>query len=214
MTFVAKAEAVVTGEGTTPASEEEAPSPFAALDRPVLAYVCPAGAVGDEYAKLDEIVFKNEKVGIGAKAFRTVKITPEDADRDPILKDQGKEVPRLLLVDPSKERVAVLEKGKLKPGSLFGEMKTIAGRFYKESLEKVVKSHLKFLTEQDQLANEQKTLREKITRLEQDADAKASKKDLEAVQEELKAVEKQLADLAQQQKDLWTLTPKEGGEAA
>jgi len=197
----------VTGASEAAEEETEAPSPFASIERPTLVYVAHAGVGGEEDKKLEDIVFKAEKVGLAAKAFRTVRMTPEAVEKDALLAGHGSEVPRLLVVDPVKEKIEILEKGKLKAGALYDALKSAAGRFYKESLDKVVKTHLKILTERDQLANEEKTLREKETRLGEEKDA-AAKKDLDKVKEEIAAVQKQLEELATKERDLWKLTPK------
>ncbi len=156
--------------------------------------------------KLETIVFANEKIGLAMKAFRAVRMSPEAADNDPILAEQGKGEPRLLIIDPIKEKVKVLEESKIKVSSLYSEMKKASASFYKEKLDKCVKSHLKLLTAQDQLANEVKVLSTKEGKLAEDGD-KAEKK-LAKVREELKAVEKELEDIKNEQLEIWKLTPK------
>ena len=42
-----------------------------------------------DFDKLEEVVFKNEKIGLAMKAFRAVRISPEDADRAQELRDWG-----------------------------------------------------------------------------------------------------------------------------
>ena len=159
-----------------------------------------------DFDKIQEVVFKNEKIGLAMKAFHAYRISPEDADGDAILADQGKDTPRLLVVDPTKEKVTVLEEKKIKVSPLFKAMKGVSNRFYKEKLDKLVKTHLKLLTEQDQLANEVKVLADKKARLEEKGDK--GKKDIEKLNEELAEVEKSLDEIKKKERELWELTPK------
>jgi hypothetical protein len=209
--YVFKPQAVVTGTSVQEAKDDAPASPFATLDKPVVVFVSHPGGGGDDYDKLEKIVFKDEKVGLSVKAFRRVMISPEKLERDPILADEGTEVPRLLVIDPIKEKVIVLEKSKLKAGTFVKAMEKAAKHFYEERLDKVVKEHLKLLTEQDQLSNEEKTLQSKEGRLAEEGDK--NEKKLAEVREELAAVRKQQEELKQKQADLWKLTPRERASA-
>jgi hypothetical protein len=165
----------------------------------------PTIAISD-FDKLETVVFANEKIGLAFKAFRAVRMSPEAAGKDPILKEEGKTEPRILIVDPVKEKVKVLEENRIKVSSLYSEMKKAARSCYKENLDKCVKTHLKMLTEQDQLANEIEVLTGKESKLAEDG-AKSEKK-LEKVRKELEEVRKELDEITTQQKELWNLTPK------
>lgn len=158
-------------------------------------------------------MLKDEKVALGMKGFKTVKMHPDHTELDPLLKGEGKAVPRMLIVDPTKMKVSVLEKGKLKASSLYSAMKKVSGKVYKEKLDKVVKSHLKLLTEQDQLINAKKVLDNKAGRLAGE-DGKRAEKELAEVKKEAEEVAKQLAEIKKKVKELWTLTPKNGKKAA
>ena len=158
-------------------------------------------------------MLKDEKVALGMKAFRTVKMHPDNAALDPVLKDQGKELPRMLIVEPTKLKVTVLEKGKLKASNLYDAMKKTAAKLYKEKLDKIVKDHLKLLTEQDQLANQQKVLAEKAGRVATE-EGKSAEKELAEIKAEQEKVQTELQALAKKTKDLWTLTPKDEKSSA
>jgi hypothetical protein len=202
--YLAKSTQVVTGDSAEPAAEEEsAASPFAGLDKPVVVFVVDLTQATEGFDKLQEVVFKNEKIGLAMKAFRAVRITPEDAERDPILKGHGEGSPRLLVVDPVKEDVEVLEESRIKVSTLFAAMKATAKRFWKESLDGLVKDHLKLLTERDQLANEVKVLADKESRMT--ADGEEGPK-LAEVKAEREKVEAELTELATQERELWSLT--------
>jgi hypothetical protein len=202
---------VVTGEK---AKEGETSSELTLKwgDQPVVVYVCDEAAGCEGFDKLEEVVLKDEKVALGMKAFKTVKMHPDHAALDPVLEGKGKAVPRMLIVDPTKLKVTVLEKSKLKASALYGALKKVSGKVYKEKLDKIVKSHLKLLTEQDQLANAEKVLAEKVARLGAEGDK--AEKELAEVKKEHAEVTASLQEIAKKQKDLWTLTPKKTKKAA
>ena len=190
--------AVVTGESAKDSESEEVALKWG--DQPIVVYVCDeAGCEG--FDKLEEVVLKDEKVALGMKAFRTVKMHPDHADVDPITAGKGKELPRMLVIEPTKMKVTVLEKGKLKASTLFKAMEKAVGKVYKEKLKKVVNGHIKLLTEQDQHSNAIKTINAKIAR--EDDEKKQAK-----AKEELAEIKKELAEVGKKMKDLWKLTPK------
>ena len=192
--------------GDSADEEGEAASPFSSLEKPAIVFVADPTISLADYEKIQKVVFENEKIGLAMKAFRAIRISPDNADSDPILAEKGQGVPRLLVVDPVKEKVKVFEEKKIKVSGLYSEMKKVAGRCYKEKLDKVVKAHLKLLTERDQLSNEVTVLKEKEGKLASDGD-KAEKK-LEKVRKELAEVEKELDELATKEREMWQLTPK------
>lgn len=201
-TIAKKSKAVVTGEEETEEVTEEAEAVLAFADKPILVYVCDDTTTCADSEKFETIVLADEKCALGVRAFHCFKMTPSQVDEDPILEGAGKSVPRVLLLDPTKMKVKSLETKDLKASKLFKGMKSVAGKFWKEKLDKVVKSHLKMLTEQDQLSNAEKTLAEKKSRVAED------EKKLEKVKEEIKEVREKLAEIAKAQADLWKLTPK------
>ncbi len=203
--------AVVTGEKAKE-TEESSELTLKWGDKPVVVYVCDEAAGCEGFDKLEEVVLKDEKVALGMKAFKTVKMHPDHAAVDPILDGKGKAVPRMLIVDPVKMKVTVLEKSKLKASALYSALKKVSGKVYKEKLDKVVKSHLKLLTEQDQLANAEKVLAEKVARL--GSEGKKAEKELEKVKDEHSKVKEELAAIAKKQTEIWKLTPKAKKKAA
>lgn len=198
--------AVTSDMSEADAEQAEEASLFTQLDKPTIVYVCHSGGGGKDFEKLEEIVFKDEKVGLSVKAFRRVKIRPEKLESDPILAEEGKEVPRLLVVDPIREDVKVLEKGNLKASKFVKAMERAAKKFYEERLDKVVDEHLDILTEQDQLFNEQKVLKDKEARLQEDG--KSAEKKLEKLRKEMAEVEEELKELKEKKEKLWKLTPR------
>jgi len=189
------------------AKSAETDSPFAGFERPVIVFVDGPGSADEVIDKIETIVFKNEKIGLAMKAFRTVKIDPANAADDAYVSEHGKTVPRLLLIDPVKEKVKVLEAKRIKVSALYSAMKKVAAGFYKEKLDKVVKQHLRLLNERDKLASEMKRLQDRETRLA-DEDGPAAKRKLQKVVKEREDLTGELEELAGQERDLWKLTPK------
>jgi hypothetical protein len=190
---------VITG-----ASEEEQPAPEQLkIDKPIFVWVT-TGV--DDFDKLEEVVFKKENVALGMKAFRTVKMSPADADNEPLVTGKGTEVPRLLLIDAAK-KVTTLEKNKLSCGGVWTAMKKAASSFYEQDLEAIVKDHMKVLTDLDKAAGQDKTLAEKEGRLSTEEGAKA-KKDLEEVQKEREEIKARVDELVEKQASIWQLKAK------
>ena len=198
----AKKSAVVTGESADEAEEQSDEPTLRWNDKPILVYVCDDTSTCADSEKFETIVLADEDVALGVRAFRCVKMTPSQVDSDPLLADEGKTTPRVLVIDPVKVKVKVLETDDLKASKLFKTMKSVANKFWKENLDKLVKDHKKMLTEQDQLYNADKTLAEKETRVQDD------EKELKEVKDERAELAAQLKEIAQKQVDLWKLTPK------
>ena len=192
---------MVTGES---AEATETKGGLKWTDKPLLVFVCDEGGGCETFDKIESIVLKDEKVALGMKAFRTVKMAPELLEDEPMMADTGKTLPRMVFLDPVKNKRTVLEAKKVKASSLYKAMKKVAASFYKENLDKVVKTHLKILTEQDKISNESRTLTDKKQRLAEKKD-KAKLKKIEA---ELAELKEQKSELAKKKQELWNLTPK------
>lgn len=204
-TISTEKKAVVTGESASEATEEAPASPLRWTDKPIIIYVCDEAAGCEGFDKLEEVTLKDEKVALGMKAFRRVKMHPDDVEKDSVLQGEGREVPRMIVVEPESLKLTVLEGSKLKASKLFSTMKTVAGKVFKEKLDKLVDEHLKILTEQDQIVNAQKVINDKLGRLRGE---NGKDRDIAELEEEGKELNEQMADLSKKQKDLWTLTPK------
>lgn len=203
---LARSNAVITGDTPTEGEEAEDVSPFKGLDKPVVVLVADPTVALADFDKLEEIVFKNEKIGLAMKAFRAVRMSPEDAEADAILAGEGKTVPRMVVVDPAKESVRVIEEKKIKVSTLYKAMKSVSDKFYKERLDTTVKAHLKILNDRDKLHNEEKILGEKENKLAEDG-AKAEAK-LAKVRKELEELKAEVEELASKERGLWKLTPR------
>jgi hypothetical protein len=206
---------VVTGSDEPKAAAKDAEPAKPTLpkaSKPIAIYVSDL-VDSDDQKKLETVTFKAEKVALGFKAFRTVRMDSTQAAADPLLADKGKESPRILLVNPQDGKVTVLEKSKLSASAVYTALEDVAGKFYVEKLDKTVKSHLDLLCEQDQLANKEKKLNGDSERAS-DKDGAKAKKDQEEIKKELEAVRKEMSDVSKKQAELWKLTPKAKAEAA
>jgi hypothetical protein len=204
---------VVTGSDAPDEKEKEAPkSVLPRATKPIVVYVSDL-VESDDQKKLETVTFKAEKVALGLKAFRTVRMDSTQVAEDPLLADKGKESPRLLLVNPVDGKVTVLEKSKLSASAVYSALEEVAAKFYVEKLDKTVKSHLDLLCEQDQLANKEKKLNGDAERAS-DKDGAKGKKDQEEIKKELEALRKEMSEVSKKQAELWKLTPKAKADAA
>jgi hypothetical protein len=207
-----KQSAVVTGTSGDEAAAAAAPKKLDAA-KPIVVYVSD-GSGGDEEKKLQDVTFKAEKVALGMKAFRTVRMTAEQAAADPLLAEKGKEGTRLLVINPLDRKVTVLEKSKLSAAAVFSALEDVSNKFYVEKLDKTVKTHLDLLCEQDQLANKERKLSDDLAREGEKKDDAKAKKEMEEIRADLGKVRKSMGEVGTKQRDLWKLTPKNKAEAA
>lgn len=183
---------VVTGEGVSaPAPESEAPAKSAlTADKPYVVYVTDPGADAKAIDAIEKVIFDDDRIQLGTKAFHMVRMAPEAATADPILKEKGgKEVPRLILVTADLKSVKAIEGNALKVSEVWSGMKAVAGRHYKQDLDSVVKDLLSVLGEFDKIAKARAVVDEKEKRLA-DRMTPADQKDLEAKRAELDAKQK------------------------
>jgi hypothetical protein len=130
----------------------------------------------EEMRKLEDVVFKNEKIGIGAKFFRCVKVDEIDAAADRILKAAGRGTPRMVFLRRDYTVHSVLGADKLSAGNLLKTMKSIVGETYNENLDDVLKEYAKLLNELDRLDSVRKNLETAKARLQGKSDPARAKK--------------------------------------
>src|SRR5262245_19035288 len=114
-------EAVITSEESTEGDAAKKADPAAApkltADKPYFIYVADAAA-STSYDAVEKVILADDKIAIGSHAFHMVKMTPDEAAADPLLKDKGKSVPRFMLVTADLKTVTTLESERLKgPGA-------------------------------------------------------------------------------------------------
>jgi hypothetical protein len=186
---------VVTSEVSAPA--EGTATPVAPRsDKPILVYVTPAES-GEAFDKVDKVILADDKVAIGSWAFRRVKMTPEDAEKDPLFAGKGKEVPRFLFVSTDFKTVTVVEGSKLSVSGVWNAMKSEAKKHFKDNFDKDVREMRDIMNEWDKIADERSVLEEKEKR--EDKPTPADLKDIEKKKAELdkrqKAADERKEDL-------------------
>lgn len=162
-------------------------------DKPMFIYVTEGGETS-EFDKVDKVILDDNKVLVGMWAFRCVKMSPSDVQDDPLLADQGKEVPRFVFVSRDYAKVTVLEGSKLKTKSVFDTMSKFAKRDFKVNLKKCYKDTMKLLNEFDKINGAMKTLKQKEARLGSEiskSEAKKMAKEKAELEERQKEAEEQ-----------------------
>lgn len=144
-------------------------------DKPMLIYVTAEDATSVATRKLEDISFKDERVAIGAKFFRCVKISAGDAAQDRLLKEAGKATPRLILVKRNYEVIKVLEKKRLSASKVQAAMAKLAKAEYKSSFSTMLSKYAKLLNELDRLDDVRAKLAADSTRYNADPKKYATK---------------------------------------
>ena len=164
-------QAASTGDA---AADAEAGKRYA--ERPMLVYVAGDDATDSITRKLEDVGFADERVGIGSKFFRCIKVTTGNALQDRLLKEHGKATPRLLFVRRDYTVIATLEKKKLSSGSIVKSMARLAREEYKDSFSSMVSKYGKLLNERDRLDGVSTQLAEKARKLQEKPNASKEKK--------------------------------------
>ncbi|HEY7862470.1 MAG TPA: hypothetical protein VIE39_02350 [Thermoanaerobaculia bacterium] len=158
--------------------------------------------------KLEEVVFKGEKLAIGAKFFDCYKISVADALQDRMLSEAGKDAPRIVLMTRGYEVTDVLEKSQLSAGKISGAMADLVRKEYEDNFDKMCGDYAKLLNELDRLEGQKAQIADKKARLKEKPNAGKEKK-LEREEAELKeAYDKWDA----REKDLLAFEAKGGSE--
>jgi len=159
-------------------------------ERPMLVYVTSDDATDSVTRKLEDVAFADERIGIGSKFFRCVKITAGNALQDRLLKDNGDATPRLLFVKRDYTVVATLEKKKLKPGTIVKTMARLARTEYKDSFSSMVSKYGKLLNELDRLDGVRAQNAETARKLKEKPNASKAKK----LEKDIAEYEKKMED--------------------
>jgi len=162
-------QAVTTGETVEIAEEdaEEATQTSMRAEKPMLVYITSDDPTDKGTRKLEAIVFANEKVGLGAKFFDTVKITHGDSLQDRILKEEGRYAPRLVFLTRDYAVSSVLQKRQLTAGKLLKAMKKAAKTAYATNFEAMVRDYTKLLNALDRLDSKRAALADQRRRLQE-----------------------------------------------
>jgi|SRR5262245_54283684 len=197
---------VVTSEEKSEPASTPAAAPASAIkshDKPFLVYVADAaGSTG--FDTVEKVILEDDRVKIASHAFHMVKMSPDSAKEDLLLKEKGgKTLPRIILVTADLKTVKPLEGATLKLGEVWNAMKATANKHYKQDLDATVKALKDVLVEYDKVNAERKVLEEKEARAKKDdkpnpSDEKeiaAKRAELDARQKKAEEKEKSLFDL-------------------
>ena len=160
-------------------------------DKPMFIYVREPGESDGGFDRIDKVVLDDNKVLVGMHAFKCVKMSPSDVQDDPLLADEGTELPRFIFVSPDYETVKVIEGSKIKAKTLFDQMSKFAKKAYGVNLKKTYKDTMKVLNEFDKVNSALKTLKEKRARgdLSKSDEKKMAKEEEELNERQKKAEE-------------------------
>jgi hypothetical protein len=132
--------------------------------RPMMVYVPSDDPTDKTTRKLEQVVFKNEKLGVGAKFFDTIKVSAGDALQDRILKTKTR-VPRIVFLERDYTVHAVLQQRQLTPGKIVKAMKSLVRKEYVNGFDTMVKDYIKLLNELDRLEGRKTQLADARARL-------------------------------------------------
>lgn len=167
-------QAVTTGE--IEENAEETRQTAMRAEKPMLVYVTSDDPTDKTTRKLEAIVFANEKVGLGAKFFDTIKVANGDALQDRLLKEHGRFSPRLVFMTRDYKVSGVLQKKQLTAGKLLKAMKRLAKKEYATKFEEMVRAYTKLLNELDRLESKRAALADQRRRLQEKPNKSRAKK--------------------------------------
>ena len=203
VTHLSESMGVTTGAS---AEEVEAAMKRAEIKKPLMILVCEEFAECTLTDLLEEKVLVDEKVALGSRAFRTVRMRPEDAEPEELLEGHGKQTPRLIIMDPTRDTVVVHEgKSKLNAKKLYSSMRKVADKFYAEKLDSTIKKSLKILAEVDKLAPKEYSLKQKKDKLDVDA----PQRKVEKLRGEIAEILEKKNELLASERKLWEMTRRE-----
>jgi hypothetical protein len=165
-------DAAATGDA---AADDESQGAVRA-DRPMMVYITAEDPTSKTVRKLEDVVFRNEQLGIGAKFFRCIKISPNHAMQDRLLKDAGRYTPRIIFLKRDYTVSAVMQKTKLSAGKMLKAMKLIVKAEYVNKFDKMVRGYGKLLNERDRLESKKSQLADARARLQDKPSASKAKK--------------------------------------
>jgi hypothetical protein len=174
-------QAVTTGveenaeENADENAEDSKPSGMRA-ERPMLVYVTSDDPTDSTTRKLETVVWVDERVGLGAKLFDTIKISAADASQDRILSENGRFTPRVVLMTRDYKVTDVLQRKQISSGKVLKAMKRLAKKEYVTSFEKLVRNYTKLLNELDRLESKKTAIADQRRRLQEKPNRSREKK--------------------------------------
>ena len=172
-------------------------------EKPMLIWVQDDDPTNKLTRKLESVVFPGERVSVGTKFFKCIKISAGDALQDRILKEHGRSTPRLLLMDREYKVKKVLQGKGISGGKLLKAMKLVVRGEYKTSFDKMVRGYIKLLNDLDRFDSKRSLLADKRARLSAKPSKSKAKKiarDEAKLQKDMEAWEKAEAKLLELRK--------------
>jgi hypothetical protein len=126
--------------------------------------------------KLEDVVFKNETLAIGAKFFDTIKISEAQAAQDRILANAGRGAPRIIFLARDYSVSKVISPKSLSARKIITAMKRVVKKTYANSFDKMTKGYIKLLTRRDGLESVRQRIADKRARLNDRPNPSALKK--------------------------------------
>lgn len=173
-------------------------------EKPLFIFVVADDATNAEMRKLEDVIFKNEDVAVGAKFFECVKVTAADAGRDRILQTTGEATPRLVFLTRDYKVQSTFGPNQLSAGKIKKSMGSLAASVYEMSFDKVLSEYKKLLNELDRLDSVRKNLETQKAKLAADP----SKSEQKKLERDEKEYQEGMASWEQQERKLLTFTRK------
>lgn len=180
--------------------------------KPTLVWVCAENQKAGTIDPVASNILPIEKIALGMKAFRAVKMTEAAAAADAAVSVSGTAVPRFVLIDHNSGTTEVVEENKRKSTkltatTLYDAMVKVAALTYVEKLDVTVKSHIKSLTELDKLTQALGVLTAKLERAKESKNAK-TQASIPGIEAEIAANNAATAELLKKQTGMWELSPR------
>ncbi len=178
-------------------------------EKPMFIYVTD-GSEDGAFDKIEKVILDDNKILVGMRAFKCIKMSPSDVQDDPLLSGRSKEDRYFLFVSRDYSKVKVIAGNKMKTKATYSMMKSFASKAYKTKFDKNVKATLKLILEYDKINNARKVLTEKKERGGSDL----SKGEVKKIDKELAELEERQKEAEAKEKELLTFELKGAKKAA
>jgi len=191
--------AVTTGE-----SNDAAEARTMRADKPMMVYIPSDDPADYATRKLEDVVFANEKMAIGSKFFDAIKVSEGNALTDRILKETGRDTPRIVFLTRDYKEHKSFEGRRISAGRLVRAMSGLVRKEYKNSFDKMVRSYTKLLNDLDRLESKRAKLASDEARLREDPNPSRQRR-LERDQAEF---QKEMDEWNEKEKEILAFRPR------
>ena len=150
--------------GVAPDAVAIKPSEWAEL--PMMIYIPTDDPKDASTAKLEKVVFVDEKIAIGAKFFDAIKISSKDALDDRVLVKYAPITPHIIFLKRDYTVHATLSRRDITASKLLKAMKSLVRVEYGTSFDKMIREYAKLLDALDLLEAKKQDLAKQRKRLE------------------------------------------------